>query len=415
MKRARPPRRTGSRAESRPAPRATFDAFAVAAPGLEPFVAQELVDLRIKGTVVEGGVEFTATRRQLYEANLHLRTASRVVVRLAQFRALSFAELEKRARSIPWEIVLGQGEAVAIRVTCRKSRLYHSDAVAERVARDLQDRFAARTTISGSDSFMGSDSRLHSDPVKEPDPGQLIVVRFDHDRCTVSADSSGAHLHLRGYRTSVTEAPMRETLAAALIMASGWDRKSPLLDPFCGSGTIPIEAAMMAARLAPGRLRDFRFTRWPGFEQSQWDQVRAASTRGERRENLPPISGSDRNSGAIRAARENAARAGVSDIVELEAVDVEEVGYDETHGWVVSNPPYGVRLGDVRDANRLMSQFGEVLSQRFAGWNVGILAPNQLDRSLGFRLESRAKTTNGGLRVQVLTGTVPVTRPTTVG
>ena len=379
-------------------------AFAVAAPGLETFVAAELEGLRIRGAnVLDGGVEFTATRRQLYEANLQLRTASRVLVRLAQFRALTFAELEKRARTIPWETVLEPGTPVSLRVTCRKSRLYHSDAVAERIARDLAARFDSRaTTTSEEDGERVSNS-------------QLIVVRFDHDRCTVSADSSGAHLHQRGYRTSVTQAPMRETLAAALIIASGWDRRSPLYDPFCGSGTIPIEAAMMAAGIAPGRSRSFRFEAWPGFDRKLWDELRAEAAKSERRKSLPAISGSDRSAAAIRASRDNAERAGVANLVELEKLDAEEAGYDQSHGWIVSNPPYGVRLGDSRDAARLLSSFGEVLHQRFAGWHVGILAPTQLDRTLGFRLESRSKTTNGGLRVQIFTGTVPVNRPASVG
>jgi putative N6-adenine-specific DNA methylase len=381
---------------------ATVQAFAVAAPGLESFVARELDALAIKGAkVTEGGVEFPATRRQIYKANLHLRTASRVLVRLAQFRAISFAELEKRAREIPWETVLERGTSVEIRVTCRKSRLYHSDAVAQRVARDLAERFDAKASKA-------------SDEDGETD-AQLIIVRFDHDRCTVSADSSGAHLHQRGYRTSVTEAPMRETLAAALIIASGWNTRDPLYDPFCGSGTIPIEAALIAARIAPGKLRDFRFMQWPGFNSSLWDEIRSAASKAETRENLPSISGSDLSAAALRASRDNAERAGVADLIELEKLDVEEAGYDQPHGWIVSNPPYGVRLGDARDASRLMSQFGEVLRQRFGGWHVGILASTQLDRALGFRLESTSKTTNGGLRVQILTGTVPVNRLTTVG
>jgi putative N6-adenine-specific DNA methylase len=399
MKRKQTPRRTRTSA----AP-ATLSAFAVAAPGLEPFVATELEALAIKGgQVVDGGVEFTVTRRQLYKANLHLRTASRILVRLAQFRAISFAELEKQSRLIPWDTVVARGAAVALRVTCRKSRLYHSDAVAERIARDLTERLEAMIVAPNSDD---EDPR-NTDHASRTTASQLIVVRFDHDRCTVSADSSGAHLHQRGYRTSVTEAPMRETLAAALIMASGWDQRSPLFDPFCGSGTIPIEAAMMAAGIAPGSLREFRFTQWPGFNQSVWDEVRASAAKAEKGEGLPPISGSDRSAAAIRAARDNAERAGVAKFVELEKLDVEEAGYDESNGWIVSNPPYGVRLGDTRDASRLMAQFGEVLRQRFAGWHVGLLAPSQLDRALGFRLEARSKTTNGGLRVLIQTGTVP--------
>src|SRR5688572_16506996 len=210
-----------------------FDAFAVAAPGLEPLVAAELTGLGIAGAnVVDGGVEFNASQKALFEANLHLRTASRVLVRLARFRALTFAELEKRAKRVPWESVVPRKAQVVLRVTCKKSRLYHSGAVAERLERDLVERLGAVVGRTKSDDDSATDTPA--------DEAQLIVVRFDHDHCTISADSSGAHQHLRGYRTSVTEAPMRETLAAALLLASGWDRRSPLVDPFCGSGTIPI-------------------------------------------------------------------------------------------------------------------------------------------------------------------------------
>jgi putative N6-adenine-specific DNA methylase len=378
----------------------TYEAFAVAAPGLEQLVAGELVALGVPDPrAVDGGVEFNTSRRTLFEANLHLRSASRVLIRLARFKVLTFAELERRAHRIPWETVLGRGGRVALRVTCRKSRLYHSDAVAERLERDLTARMGAVAMRASSTDEGATDT--------PSDGAQLIIVRIDHDDCTVSADSSGAHLHQRGYRTAVTAAPMRETLAAALVLASGWDRRSALVDPFCGSGTIPIEAALVAADIAPGRNRSFRFMEWPGHDPSEWQRVHAAALRRETPDRLPPIRGSDRSAAAIRAALENAQRAGVAGLIRFARSDVMRIDAEPEPGWLVSNPPYGVRLGDAAETRRLMARFGRLLRQRFNAWQVGLLAPAQLERVLGIPLETRLRLTNGGLRVQFQTGTVP--------
>lgn len=378
---------------------AQYEAFAVAAPGLEDLVARELTELGVSPTaVIDGGVEFDANRRQLYEANLHLRTASRVLIRLAKFRALTFGELERRARKIPWEHVLSRGQRVALRVTCRKSKLYHSGAVAERLERDLVERLDADVTRSSPD-----------EDVDRPEGGesQLIVVRLDHDRCTVSADSSGAHLHQRGYRISVTTAPMRETLAAAMILASEWDRTRPLVDPFCGSGTIPIEAALLAADIAPGKNRRFQFMQWPGHDPAEWRRLHAAALGAERVDAIPPISASDRNAAAIRAATENAERAGLAAHIRFERIDALRLEPDLPAGWLVCNPPYGVRLGSADESRALMADFGKRLRQRFPGWHLGLLASSHLQRVPGLTLAPVLRTTNGGLRVHVLAGKVP--------
>ena len=387
-------------------PAAPYEAFAVAGPGLEALVAEELTNLGLKDLKpMDGGVEFSASPSQLYESNLHLRTASRVLVRLARFKALTFADLERKARRVPWEKVIVESDSVALRVTCRKSRLYHSDAVAERIARDIANRVGARIAASAEDA----DGESHGDE------SQLIVVRFDRDHCTISADSSGAHLHQRGYRTSVTQAPMRETLAAALVLASGWDAQSPLLDPFCGSGTIPIEAALFAARIAPGKNRRFRFMAWPGFDERAWKRTLAQGAGQERSDSLPPISGSDRSAAALRAATDNAERAGVRGLVHLEKADAMTLDASTRAGWIVTNPPYGVRLGDRVETQRLLRDFGSVLRAEFGGWHLALLAPTQVEQDLRLPLESRLQTTNGGLRVHLLTGTVPAAsgRPAT--
>lgn len=381
--------------------RTDFEAFAVSAPGLEPLVAAELKGLRAaRPKVVEGGVEFPAGHELLYAANLHLRVASRIVVRLASFRATSFAELEKRAHRIPWEDIVPRAARVRLRVTCRKSRLYHSDGVAERVMRGITDRTGATF------DQMTRDAQGHPD--EEGSSAQLFVVRFDHDICTISTDTSGAHLHQRGYRKAVTEAPLRETLAAALLLGSGWDQKTPLLDPFCGSGTVPIEAALMARRMAPGRSRAFRFMEWPGFDAATWDRVRDRALSAERPHADAPIRGSDRSGWAMRAALGNVERAGVTGDVAFERGDVGDLTPPPgTTGWIVTNPPYGVRLGERDELRRLYAEFGNVLRERFPRWRVGILSTDRrLDAQLRIPLLDRFHTTNGGIRVHFLTGLV---------
>ena len=376
-----------------------FEAFAVATPGLEEIVAAELGDLKVPDLkVVAGGVEFSASRRALYEANLHLRTASRVIIRLARFKALTFADLEKRAKRVPWDTVLKPGGRVALRVTCRKSRLYHSDAVAQRLERDLTERLGA----------VASRTKSNDDSATEAgdDDAQLIIVRLDHDECTISADSSGAHLHQRGYRQSVTAAPMRETLAAALVIASGWSGGAPLIDPFCGSGTIPIEAALFAARIAPGKYRRFSFSQWPGHDDGDWRQVLGKAVAGERLDHLPVIRGSDRSVAAVRAAADNAERAGVAQLVAFEKQEASRLEPEPQPGWIVSNPPYGVRLGDADDSRRMIARFGDALEARFPGWRIALMAPARLQGSLGIPLRTLFGTTNGGLAVRFLAGKI---------
>ena len=387
-----------------------FDAFAVTAPGLEPILAAELVELGVKQpSVIDGGVEFIASQKSLYEANLHLRTASRVLIRLAaDFRAVSFAELERNARKVPWKRVLKRGDRVALRVTCRKSRLYHSGAVAQRIERDIVERIGAvvsKAPASDEGDEAGSEVRGQR-PAADAGTIQLIIVRIDHDKCTVSADSSGAHLHQRGYRTAVTTAPLRETLAAALVLGSGWDARTPLLDPFCGSGTIPIEAAMFAARMAPGRNREFRFMHWPGYDAPEWKRVHSAALSRQQTGSVPLIVGTDRSAAAIRAAEDNAQRAGVGSFVRFGKEDALNLDGGESAGWVVTNPPYGVRLGDSGESRRLLARFGDALRSRFAGWHVALLAPAQLQRAMPIALKPGFRTTNGGLRVQLLAGSV---------
>jgi len=372
--------------------RPQYDAFVITAPGLERLAVDELKALGLgDARAVEGGATFAATRRTLYEANLHLRTASRVVVRAAEFGANAFHELERRAGKVPWEAFVSPNAAVSLRVTCRKSRLYHSDAVVERVAGAIMSR------VGG----------VHVAPAESDAPNQLILVRLLHDRCTISVDSSGALLHLRGYRQALAKAPLRETLAAAALLASGWGGDTPLIDPMCGSGTIPIEGALIARRIAPGLGRQFGFENWPDFDSGLWGDVVSAARARVIAHAPAPIVGSDRDAGAIGAAVSNAERAGVLDDVELSERPVSAIQPSATPGWVVSNPPYGVRVGERDRLRNLYAQLGNVLRAKCSGWRFALLsADSALERQLRLHLEPILRTSNGGIDVRVVAGTV---------
>ena len=378
-------------------------AFAVAAPGLAPLVADELRGLGIAPTEVdEAGAAFDATPEQLWRANLWLRTASRVVVRLATFEARTFSELERRARRVPWETVVAPGRAVRLRVTCRKSRLYHSDAVAERVADAVLRSVPGVVDVT---SVRGADDDVESEGGED---AQLLVVRFLHDRCTISADASGALLHRRGYREAVAQAPLRETLAAALLLASGWDGRAPLVDPLCGSGTIAIEGALLARRVAPGRRRSFAFERWPGFDPARWEAVLAEADEGALPTAPGPIAASDRLAGAVRAARANAERAGVTADVAFDVRAFESLQPPNAPGWIVTNPPYGKRVGDdAREVRSLWAKLGATLRARCPGWHVALLTPDaRLASAAALPLRSVLATRNGGLAVQLNVGRI---------
>src|SRR3954468_8155076 len=237
-----------------------YDIFASTAPGLESIAAGELNALRIRGRQEIGGVAFGGDLRQIYEANLWLRTASRVVVRMGDFHASTFSELERRAKKLAWEKFIPAKASVRLRVTCRKSKLYHSDAVAERVLSAIAGSVSRAIAVAAETSEdEEAETALEAS-------SQLFIVRIVNGQCEISADSSGELLHRRGYRQEIAKAPLRETIAAAMVLASGWKRNESLLDPLCGSGTIPIEAALIARKIAPGLKRAFQFMNWPEFD-----------------------------------------------------------------------------------------------------------------------------------------------------
>ncbi len=381
------------------------DAFVVAAPGLAPVVAAECLALGITPVEVSmPGVTLRVTNEELFTLNCWLRTASRVLVRLAQFGARDFATLERRVALVPWKQVLPAGAVVRIRVTCRKSRLYHSDAVAERVARGVTKSVEGVRLIRGPIVRSEDDDEglLHG---IEGCRSQLIVVRLERDRCTISADSSGDLLHRRGWRQAVAKAPLRETMAAAMLAALSWNGEMPLADPFCGSGTIGIEAALRARCIAPGLSRTYAMEYWPDAAGTRYASIRTAARR--------KISGAvgvsvvlrDRDAGAIAAARANAERAGVAGDLQIERgalsrMDLSRLG---PQGLLLTNPPYGRRVSEGADIRGLHARIGDVVRAGGSGWRLAMLMPadRTLLGQLRLPLTSVLRTSNGGLPVEL--------------
>ena len=416
-RRARTPRSRAARATT--APRDAFGCYAVCALGLEGLLASELRNAGIEpraGNEEPGGIAFDASPRALYDANLQVRTASRLLVRLGAFHVRALGELERRARELPWERYIAPGRSVRVRVTSRKSRLYHTGAIAERVAAAIAARSGGAADSEGAGtgsagSGAGWDTNAGRIATADDDASdgesQLVVVRVFHDRCTISIDSSGALLHRRGYRLATAKAPLRETLAAALLLSSEWDASSPLLDPMCGSGTIVVEAALMARRIAPGLRRGFAFQAWPEFESGIWESVLADAHARVLPSAPGRIQGSDRDAGAVAAAIANAERAGVAGDVEITHRALSAIEPPAEVGWVVTNPPYGARVGSPARLGNLYAQFGKVLQARCPGWRVMMLsADRRLETRLGIPLSTALETRNGGIAVRAKLGVV---------
>ena len=356
--------------------------FAIAAPGLEPLVAKELRTLGEQPRVEDGGVAWEGDARSVMRANLWLRCASRIVVRIARFRATKFHELERAAKRIPWQRFVSRDSAAEFRVTARKSKLYHSDAIAQR----LSD--AARPTGTGAHPM-------------------LFVVRVVRDEFEISVDSSGELLHMRGYRLASAKAPLRETLAAALLLGAGWTGEDALMDPFCGSGTIPIEGALIARRIAPGLERDFAFSTWPEFDADAWKQCLADARDGVHSSVRVPMRGSDRDAGAIEASIANATRAGVAGDIEWRRSTVSAIERIADRGLVATNPPYGKRVGD-GDVRNAYAQMGNVARRALGGWNVAMYTSDaMLAGQTRIPLKQEFRTVNGGIRIGAWIGEIP--------
>jgi len=367
-----------------------FKAFLVVPPGLEK-IAQSEVNLHFPDLLPKSpnnNLEYECNLRTLYKLNLLLRVPNRILVRFAEFETTSFQDLFSKSVKLPWKQFLHKEHPLRIRTTCHKSKLYHSGAVTERIHQAIETNFGKKIQL-----IQGESEEIQGKQ-------QLIVVRLFHDTLTISIDSSGPPLYMRGYREIVSKAPIRENLAAGLILASGWTSDQPLIDPFCGSGTIPIEAALIASRRPPGLYRDFCFEKWSNFDHLLWHEVRRETNQFSP-EGSPMIFGNDRNQGAIEIARQNAFNAKVEGMIEWKTQSISDSRPVKNTGWIITNPPYGLRLSSDQDVRNLYAQFGNILRKDFRGWNVLFLCNNYfLATQTKLKLKSLLSFSNGGINVQ---------------
>jgi putative N6-adenine-specific DNA methylase len=356
-----------------------LDIFLVAPPGLEPVLFAEA---RAKGFAsaryVPGGVTLKGGWPDVWRANLELRGAGRVMVRLGEIRALHLSQLDKLACRFPWQDFLRKDVPVHVEATCKTSKIYHSGAAAERIARAIHQQLGA--------------------PIS-PEADVVIRARFENDVCTISIDTSGELLHKRGHKEAVSKAPMRETFASLFLRQCGYDGVEPVIDPMCGSGTFVIEAAEIAANLQPGRSRRFAFEQLATFDDSTWQNLRASA-----RTVVPTVKfyGSDRDAGAIAMSRANAERAGVGAFAEFKQHAISDLlAPDGPKGLVIVNPPYGDRIGDKQSLYPLYRAFGQTLLKKFSGWRVGIITTDAaLANATGLKFKPpSAPVPHGGLRV----------------
>lgn len=376
----------------------TWRFFAACPPGLEPVLGGELKELGFAEVVsAAGGVEFSGRLAEAYRANLWLRSAGRVLLRLKDFRVRRFSDLSRQAAAVPWEVFLPAGCSLWVQVSLRQSNLRHSGRAAQAVLE------AACRRLEG----LGLEPPR---PAPAPDASgrQMVMVRGQDRRAVISLDTSGEHLHRRGYRLAGTKAPLRENLAAALLVFCGYRGDEPLLDAMCGSGTLAIEAALLARRLPPALGRGLALEDWPAHHPATWQHLKRKARQEALLRAPRPIHARDLKAGALRAARENAARAGVEADVILERGDFFSASPPEgPPGLLVCNPPYGRRLGSERQARQLVVRLGEHLGRHYHGWRVGLVLPDpRWTRLIGLKGVKTLLTSHGGLKVCLVRGRV---------
>lgn len=354
--------------------------FLVAPPGLEPVLADEAHACGFRAVQsVPGGVTLQGGWPEAWRANLVLRGAARVLVRIAEFRAMHLAQLDKRSRKVAWAGALRPDVPVRVEATCHKSRIYHAGAAAQRVETALREELGATLCAEAA---------------------LVVKVRIDDDLVTISLDTSGEALHRRGHKLAVGKAPMRENLAALFLRQMGFDGTQTLVDPMCGSGTFAIEAAEIAAGLLPGRSRTFAFQSLASFDPAGF----AALSRVAPTVPSAQFYGSDRDQGAVGMAQKNALRAGVAAFCTFERKAISDLTAPEgAPGIVIVNPPWGARIGQRKLLFALYGALGKTLTDRFRGWRIGVISPDAgLIKATGLRLEAAGAPVNmGGTRISL--------------
>jgi putative N6-adenine-specific DNA methylase len=340
--------------------------FAATPPGFETICLNELLLLPLTvntAAAVVGGVEFKGRLKDCHLANLYLRTANRILLRIDTFKAANFSRLKKRAAGLPWELYLRPGDLPAIHATTSHCRLYHTKAVRECFLASIAEHMAK--TVAEKDYSRG---------------GQQIFIRGVDDRFMVSIDSSGKNLYKRGLKKYAGKAPIRENIAAAALLLVGYTGREPLVDPMCGSGTFSLEGALIAKNIPPGWFREFAFMTWPSFRPSQWAYLKRQAETQFVGLKKPLIFASDKDPAACRQLHTWATRSELTDAIEVFNKDFFELdprNLARNPGVVAINPPYGRRIGTPAESRKLLRAVCDRLKAMYKGWSVILIAPGE--------------------------------------
>ena len=364
----------------------TFDLLVPCHFGLEAVLKREIYDLGYEITKVEDGrVTFEGDEEAICRANIFLRTAERVMIQVGRFNATTFEELFQGIKNLPWEEYIPEdGKFWVKKASSINSKLFSPSDIQSIAKKAMVERMK---------------QKYHKEWFKEDGAAYPVRIFLLKDEVTVALDTSGDSLHKRGYRTMTSKAPLTETLAASLIMLTPWRKDRILVDPFCGSGTFPIEAAMIAANIAPGMNRDFTAEEWTNMiDRKLWYEcVKEAEDMIDTTVKVD-IQGYDIDGDVIKAARENAKRAGVEHMIHFQQRAVADLSHPKKYGFIITNPPYGERLEDKADLPALYTQIGQAY-QRLDSWSMFLITSyTDTEKYIGRKADKNRKIYNGMLK-----------------
>ena len=361
-----------------------YKLVATSAMGLESIVADEVKALGFETTSENGKIYFRGDEAAIAKTNMWLRVADRVRIVAGEFHATTFDDLFEQTKAIPWERFLPVDAAFPVAGKSVKSTLYSVPDCQAIVKKAIVERMKLAYKRIG---FLDESGPLFK-----------LEVSILKDKVTLTIDTSGTGLHKRGYRVGQGDAPLKETLAAALVKLTRWNPDRPFVDPFCGSGTIAIEAAMIGQNIAPGYNREFLAEQWPWIENSIWDRVREEAEDIANYDQPLDITGSDYDPRMIKVAQENAAEAGFMDLIKWQQRDIRDLTVDGLNGVVVGNPPYGERLGEIEEAEEITHELGRIM-KNYPSWSVYMLSSlENFETMYGKKATKKRKLFNGFIR-----------------
>jgi putative N6-adenine-specific DNA methylase len=363
---------------------ANYDLIATSAMGLEALVAKEVRALGYECQVDNGRILFQGDEKAIAKSNLWLRTADRVRLKIGEFKATTFDELFEKTKALPWEKFLPENAEFPVSGKSVKSKLFSVSDCQSIVKKAIVERMKKHYKKEGW--------------FEENGPLFKIEVALHKDIALLTIDTSGSGLHKRGYRMAQGEAPIKETLAAALVMLTNWTPDRPFVDPFCGSGTIPIEAALMGQNIAPGFNREFVSENWPWIPSSVWDEVRLEAEDLANYDQPLDITGSDIDHRLVKIAQENAFEAGLGDLISFKQMRVQDFTTPKQYGVIVGNPPYGERLGEKGAVQKMYHEMGQAFAD-LETWSVYILTSDEeFETHYGKKTTKKRKLFNGFIK-----------------